>query len=69
MSRCLHILVSIFLESVQDQFDAIGSSEWNPMFYLEYVAQDPIPIQGIVDEHVQETTVKVVFKDEEAMTI
>jgi hypothetical protein len=58
--------------TLHEQFDGINSSERIPMFYIEYVAHDPIPIQGIVQEKpcsVYETTIKAVFKDEEAMTV
>ena len=59
MSRNLH-----------QQFDAIDSSEGIPMFYLEYVNHNPMPMNGIINGRphpVYETTVNAVFKDEEAM--
>ena len=61
MSRNLH-----------QQFDAIDSSEGIPMFYFLYVDHHHAPIQGVVDRwpcQVYETTVNVVFKDEEAMSV
>lgn len=61
MSRNLH-----------QQFDAINSSEGIPMFYLVYVSHHSASIQGVVNNRpcpVYETTVNVVFKDEEAMNV
>lgn len=58
MSRTLH-----------QQFDAIDSSEGIPMFYLQYVSHHPRPIMGVVNRkpcQVYETTIDVVFKDEDA---
>jgi len=57
MSRNLH-----------QQFDAIDSSVGIPMFYLEYVRHDLVSTPGTVSNkpcQVYETTVNVVFKDEE----
>jgi len=57
MSRNLH-----------QQFDAIDSSEGIPMFYLEYIEHEHASIHGVVSNkpcQVYETTVDVVFKDEE----
>ena len=50
------------------QFDAIDSSEGIPMFYLEYIEHEHASIHGVVSNkpcQVYETTVDVVFKDEE----
>ena len=61
MSRNLH-----------QQLDAIDSAEGIPMFYFVYVGHHPAPIQGVVDRWtcpVYETSVNVVFKDEEAMSV
>jgi len=60
MSRNLH-----------QQFDGIESTEGISMFYLKYVDHHPAPIQGVVNNktcQVYETTINVVFKDEEAMS-
>eukprot|EP01031_Cornospumella_fuschlensis_P035021 gene35021-42410_t len=55
--------------NLHQQFNAIDSSEGIPMFYLQYISHDPTPIMGVVSEkpcQVYETTIDVVFKDEEA---
>lgn len=57
---------------LHEYFNGINSTEGIPLFYIEYVSHDPTPIQGIVNEKpcpVYETTVKAVFKNEEAMSI
>lgn len=57
---------------LHEYFDGLNSTEGIPMFYLEYVSHDPTPTQGVVDNKpcpVYETTVKAVFKNEEAMSI
>jgi hypothetical protein len=63
----------IFMSSLlHEYFDGINSSVWIPTFYLDYVAHDPTPIQGVVEEKpcpVYETTVKAVFHDEEARSV
>jgi hypothetical protein len=61
MSRNLH-----------QQFDAIDSSEGIPMFYVTYAAHHPEPVAGIVRGkpcQVYETSVNVVFKNEETMNV
>lgn len=61
MSRNLH-----------QQFDAIDSAEGIPMFYLLYIGHHSTPFQGLANNRpcqVYETTVNVVFKDEEAMSV
>lgn len=57
---------------LHEYFDGINSTEGIPLFYLEYVSHDSTPLQGIVDGKpcpVYETTVKAVFKSEEAMSV
>ena len=57
---------------LHEYFDAINSTEGIPLFYLEYVAHDPTPIQGIVNQKpcsVYATTVNAVFKNEEVLNV
>lgn len=59
MSRFLH-----------QHFDVIDSTEGIPTFYFQYVNHNAQHIQGLINNKpvlMYETTVKVVFKDEEAM--
>ena len=56
--------------NLRQQFDAIDSSAGIPMFYLTYVRHSTSSMQGSVSGQpcqVYETTVGVVFKEEETM--
>lgn len=63
----------VFMSSLMHQhFDVIDSTEHIATFFLEYVEHNPDPTDGLVRNKpckVYETTVNVVFKDEEAKLV